>query len=367
MLGERYIVKKGDNLWHIAAAMLGRGKEWPRIWRYNNRPDVVRVTGRRISDPDRIYVGQLLLIPRLTTLPVARDPVDAAPSGLQPAMDPSAPAPQARLRPESPPRTSNESPLGDQLRHLKFPLMFRFRLGEYSWPPQDIGTAVIQVKLSGEVLLKSKDSYPATLVVSTEDLEAQISRDANYAFGKLISEQKFAYEPASKKVTVSSMLITQSNVPNTVATAVGVEMASDSPIPKFKAEIKLPTLQGSISGFEYVAIDASVSLEITPRPPQTPDGRLRTETQKLVNPWTVAVGAAVVVAAAAVFIANGVEDVFTGGLGLADDPLVFAATGAALARGLAMMGVAATAGLPKSSTPARVRVTASFTSKGPLL
>jgi nucleoid-associated protein YgaU len=36
MLGERYVVAKGDNLWRIAARTLGSGKEWPRIWRYNN-------------------------------------------------------------------------------------------------------------------------------------------------------------------------------------------------------------------------------------------------------------------------------------------------------------------------------------------
>lgn len=68
MLGDRYVVKKGDNLWRIAARNLGGGREWPRIWKYNNRPEVVRLTGRRIPNPDLIYVGQILYIPRLPTL-----------------------------------------------------------------------------------------------------------------------------------------------------------------------------------------------------------------------------------------------------------------------------------------------------------
>jgi hypothetical protein len=226
--------------------------------------------------------------------------------------------------------------------------------------------------MTGEVLLKTKDSFPAAVVVSSEDLEAQISRDANYAFGKLVGENKFAYDPSSKKVTVSSMLIAQSNVPNTVATAVGVEMASDSAIPKLKAELKLPTLQGTISGFEFVAVDVSIALEITPRPAPARSlrGELKTSTaasQTTISPWVYVIGTGIVVTAAAIFIANAVEDVATGGLGLADDPLVFSATGAALARGLAMMGVAAAAGLPKSATPARVQLSTAITSRGPTL
>lgn len=65
MLDERYIVEKGDNLWRIAAKTLGGGNQWPRLWKFNNRREVVRITGRRIPNPDLIYVGQLLLIPRL--------------------------------------------------------------------------------------------------------------------------------------------------------------------------------------------------------------------------------------------------------------------------------------------------------------
>jgi hypothetical protein len=221
--------------------------------------------------------------------------------------------------------------------------------------------------MSGEVLLKSKDSFPATVLISKEDLEAQVSRDANYAFGKLVGEQKFVFEPSTKRVTLSSTLIAQSNVPNTVATAIGVEVASDSPLPKFKAELKFPTLQGTISGFEFVAVDVSIAIEITPRPPRTPQRSLNAEPQPAtttVSPWVFALGAGVVLTATALFVANLVEDGFTAGAGIADDPLVFSATGAAFARGLAMMGIAATAGLPKAITPARVQLSTSITSKG---
>lgn len=79
MLGDRYIVERGDSLWKIAAKTLGGGKHWPRIWRHNNRPAVVRVTGRSIPNPDFFHVGQLLLITRLPTERITSgDPNDAS-------------------------------------------------------------------------------------------------------------------------------------------------------------------------------------------------------------------------------------------------------------------------------------------------
>jgi nucleoid-associated protein YgaU len=65
LFGKRYVVAKGDNLWNIAEHHLGNGTQWPRIWRYNNRRDVRKLTGRGIPNPDLIYVGQLLLIPEI--------------------------------------------------------------------------------------------------------------------------------------------------------------------------------------------------------------------------------------------------------------------------------------------------------------
>jgi len=53
----KYVVKPGDSLWRISgrAAMLGRSTEWPRLYEANRD---------RIQDPDRIYPGQEIQIPR---------------------------------------------------------------------------------------------------------------------------------------------------------------------------------------------------------------------------------------------------------------------------------------------------------------
>ena len=66
----RHVVKSGESLWRISEKTLGGGAQWPRLWRYNNRRDVVKVTRRGIPDPDLIYPGQVLLIPVLPHLPV---------------------------------------------------------------------------------------------------------------------------------------------------------------------------------------------------------------------------------------------------------------------------------------------------------
>ncbi len=114
MLGERYVVRKGDSLWRIAERKLGSGTQWTRIWKYNNRAEVSRVTGRSIPNPDLIYIGQVLLIPTVPgmkkrPLPAGTPPsphVEAqpehAPSGLKQTM----PRPERRpTQPAAPPLT----------------------------------------------------------------------------------------------------------------------------------------------------------------------------------------------------------------------------------------------------------------------
>ncbi len=61
MLGERNIVKPGgDSLWNIARSRLGHGTQWRRLHDYNNCPEIVKITGRGIANPDLIYPGQEL-------------------------------------------------------------------------------------------------------------------------------------------------------------------------------------------------------------------------------------------------------------------------------------------------------------------
>ena len=49
-----YVVAAGDSLWKIAQALYGEGSRWPALYEANR--DL-------IADPDRIYVGQTLVVP----------------------------------------------------------------------------------------------------------------------------------------------------------------------------------------------------------------------------------------------------------------------------------------------------------------
>lgn len=52
--GKTYVVKKGDCLWKISKQFYGKGSEYPKIYDANRNI---------ISNPDKIYVGQVLIIP----------------------------------------------------------------------------------------------------------------------------------------------------------------------------------------------------------------------------------------------------------------------------------------------------------------
>lgn len=52
-----HVVKRHENLYRIAEKAYGDGNEYPRILKANLH---------KIDDPDRIYPGQLLRIPRRT-------------------------------------------------------------------------------------------------------------------------------------------------------------------------------------------------------------------------------------------------------------------------------------------------------------
>lgn len=52
---EYYVIESGDTLWAIAAKFLGNGSKYPEIFEANREV---------IEDPDKIFVGQKIIIPR---------------------------------------------------------------------------------------------------------------------------------------------------------------------------------------------------------------------------------------------------------------------------------------------------------------
>jgi hypothetical protein len=368
MLGDRYIVKQGDSLWRIAAKTLGGGKQWPRIWRYNNRPAVKRVTGRGIPNPDLIYIGQTLLIPRLPSERIVPSETEALSSSHLPTASSSmATAPPNHALPTRSDRIDelpHRRKLSDRLHQLRSPLSFKYRL-DLRWPAQDVGTAVLEVRMTGDFVLMSQKKYPATYLTLKPEIEHQITSEANHAFGKLLSDNRFIYDAKEKRLTYRSMLVSQSTTPNIPATALGVEMSSNSPIPKLRAEMRIPKLEGSYGGFLYTAIDNKLVVEITPKPqppsPPRSDQLEPAKTPTMESQWARILGAGLVVSAG-VLVFGAIVDEWIPIIGQADDLPALAAAGGMLARGLVLLG-ASHANLPRTAMP--VHLDAKATVSGP--
>lgn len=226
-----YRVRRGDNLWTISKNQLGDATQWPRIWQYNNRRDVIARTGRGVPDPDLIYPDQQLLIPVLpgfsgghaASTHTAASHAGHPTSNTQPS---NAGRPQPLHRGSQP-----DGPLSQQLPHVRSPISFKYKLDDIKFPPIHQPGFTLEMKMTGDVVLISRATAPALYVTNRHEIELQMTSQANHAFGALINDTRLVYDGPGNKVTYRSMLVSQSNIPHTPATAVGIEINSQSPIP----------------------------------------------------------------------------------------------------------------------------------------
>ncbi|MET0384718.1 MAG: hypothetical protein ABW321_02105 [Polyangiales bacterium] len=340
MHGDRYTVMHGDDLWSIAAKTLGNGFYWPSIWRYNNRAAISRLTGANLPDPDALSPGRQLMIPRLH-------------GHVVPSLTHTAHAGPAARR------------LGLTLADIHAPLAFKYVI-DLRWPQRDAGAALLDVRLTGDLVLMTRDTYPATYVTSRREIEHQVTREANHTFGTLVNDHRFIYAPETNTLTYRSMLLSRSTTPNVPAVGVGTLVGSDSPVPRLRAEMRLPRLTGTHGRFRYVALDIKLAVEITPKPNTGPHGRVgpanpAPSTEPL---WSRLVGVGLVATTGALVVAALVDDFVPPFAGLADDALIATAASSMLARGLALMG-GTSDNLPNASVPAHVHATAAISRDTP--
>jgi len=305
MRTQTYLVKQGDTLWDISKKFFTSPYQWPRLWKYNNRKDVIAYTGRGIKNPDLIYPEQKLLLP-ITAAEQQKSSVKAR-----------------RLEMNA---NSKSNSLMDQLDKIKSPIAINYNLDEISMPPIIQPNAVIEFKLKGSVVLSSKESLPITYVTNKGDLSAKITEQANRAFSSLVSNLDMKFDTNTGNVTVGMNLIAKSNTPNIPTTSIGIQASSNDPIPKIKYELKLPELKGSVNNFNFVAANVSIAIEVTPSGNKgtTTRNLSPSKVQKSVEPNNdVVIG----LAATATLLVVGtlVEDFFTAGFGVADDPASFTA------------------------------------------
>jgi hypothetical protein len=330
----RYTVKPGDTLSQIAGSTLGNRAQWRRIWRYNNRSQVVRVTGRSVPNPDLIYPGQVLLIPALPG--------------------------QAPVQGEAT-REAAVPVLADELKNIASPLSIKYRLDDLRFPRVVQSGVVVELRMTGDVLLMSQRVYPALYVTERQEIEAQVVSQANHAFGALVNDCRLVYDSSQNTLTYRSMLVSQSSAANGVASAVGIQTDMQNPIPKLRFEFRFPKLSGAIPPFHYSAVDVKIVVELSPDTP-APVGSSPQEPRALPRSWDRLIGAGIIAGAVVLVAGTLIEDFFTAGGGVVDDPASFAAASAGIMRGLRLLRastVLPAAALP-TALPLSVRLATSY-------
>ncbi|MBI9092496.1 MAG: LysM peptidoglycan-binding domain-containing protein [Desulfobacterium sp.] len=326
--GISYKIKQGDTLWNLAATHLGSPTEWPRLYEFNNRNEVVRAGARRIIDPDLIYAGSTLRLPILQSpgTPVASMPLP--PAGHSQNL-PSANVPHpGRLR--------------DKLPSISMPYASAYEL-KNNLMLFDFGTYIARVKMVGRVVVTLGNALPLTLVANG-NFEATAKSRSDNTFTSLMSETQVGYDPATGHIKFSNKMITcASNIPGP-SYAVGIETSTASGMPVLKTEILYPELKGRIGQDSYTVMALKIEIEIEPRQPipprpvpvkvyeQTPSAR---QMPKPGTDWWEAIKDAsvgVLVVATVVTVAYGASVVFTGG------GTSLAAPGYASAMGILLVG-----------------------------
>lgn len=362
MPAPRYVVKPGDTLWDIAHVTLGHGNQWPRLWRYNNRRDVIKVTGRGIPNPDLINPGQILLLPVLDEAPQAEKHFGSTSNSkntlVKSAKQSGSRSSIQKTTTQNPTSSSKESgSLSRQLTDIKSPISIKYRLDDLKMPPIYTPLALIETRMTGDVVLMSQKQYPAIYVTQRREIEAQVVQSANQAYNNLVMDNRLVYDPNGNSVTMRTMMVSQSKTPDVPSTAIGIQVDSKSLTPKLRFEIRLPKLEGSCQAFDYVALDVKIVIEITHNAiPPGSSGPTAQPVREPTTDWRKVVGVGLLVAGTAIVVGTLIEDFLTAGVGAADDPASFAAAGALFTEGMAAFRTT-TAVMPVVTQPATINLT----------
>lgn len=241
---QRHVVQKGDTLWDLADRYLGSNFEWSRIYRHNNRPSIVRITGNRIDDPDLIYPGQTLFIP---TLPG-----------------------QANL-PKKRRRKKNVRPirLKDQINTTYVPFASAYKLDDLpllEYESLTVPAFKATIKFSGDVAIRLADKIPLSHVTNT-GLEVSYKRQTDSMMERLLAETHLEWDKNNNRIKYACNMITLSTSNNGPSTTIGVSVSSDKSVPVLKAEFQYPELKGYLDRDFYCAMNVKIVIEIEPKAP----------------------------------------------------------------------------------------------------
>lgn len=316
-LGTKYIVKDEDTLWDLAGRFLGDPAKWPFIYEHNNNAKVIALTGTKIANPDLIFVGQIVYIPKLSGIE------DTSPG--QPVVP--------RIGAKPPPGHTGLAGKGKTKASKKLrSIPFKYNLQDL--PSQTVMsiTYIATTKLSGSITIQSEKTFDF-VTVSQDSFEISAKREADLILGKLVSETKVGWNPTTNQISFENGITL--NLSNRYAPSVSVSMgiSSKTQLPVAKAIIKYQTIKGRINFHAYVVKDFALEIEITPLPPSAkpkplPFAKPRPVPAQKPSVWDYLVASALIAVSTVVVVATIAEDVVTFGAGTVDDPVSFAAASA---------------------------------------
>lgn len=227
MLGKRYVVQTGDSLWSIAGANLGDPLRWPEIFEHNNRPNVAVSTGKKIANPNLIFIGQTLYIPLALPKPGTR----TAPQRPVPPTARPAPAQDARQPAR---RSIRSAPL-------------QYRLDDLPTITIASPTHIATVKLSGLITLQSKKTLDY-VTFSQKGFEIQVKREADHALGRLVTNTLVGVNERTGEITFEAGITSHANHPNALSMTAAAGVSSTTGLPVLKGKITAPPIR--VEGYE---------------------------------------------------------------------------------------------------------------------
>ena len=285
MQGKSYRVKAGDTLSGIAETQLGRAAFWPRIYVYNNRPEVVAATGHRMMDPDKIRAGQLIGLPppepvhhphiraklhagRPHRDQVTRPAIPAPTAPVQPAAGPQAGLPPAPAVPQSAAPASGGAGTAagggnaSETKVNSFPFKYNLDL----LPEQKIEGPNFEatVKYQGSIVIWLDKQIPL-VTFTNRGAEAAAKQETDTVLGKLVSQAKISYDATNKRVSFENLLTTQGHGMPPSVVAVGIAADSSNPIPAIRAKFTAPKLEGKLGQHLFIAENITIIIDLRPR------------------------------------------------------------------------------------------------------
>lgn len=300
---QRYVVQKGDCLWNIAARYLGSPWEYQRIFRYNNRESIKRLTGRFIDDADLIYPNQILYIPALPG--------------------------QAKPAPVKPPPPKPKS-LMDSLKTAVGPYAAAYKLEDLPMMVYETPAFRATVKLSGKIAVRLADSVPV-VHVTNRGLESRYLGKIEGVINQLFYEEaKVEFDKKTNKIKYRCLLVSNNTSAGMPSTAIGLAVASDKPVPVLRGEIRFPKIKGYVDRNFYFAENVRVVIEIEPKVVNKPPERLNDPA--LVRQPSIPVasskdntGTWILIGSGVVLLTATILTDFLGGVGIADDVITIPA------------------------------------------